>query len=161
MDRPDHYFARVRYAAPIADAFRAAATPGGENGWWSTDGDVARGAGEDVRLNWSDTDYIVFRVEQYDAPYAMRWSCIKQHDQNLPDPDEWIGTTLVWRFEPVDDTTTDLAFAHEGLAPRLDCYDACERGWDFFLRSSIRSLAERGQGAPFRTVVTSPETTRV
>ena len=143
------FVADVHYDASPEAVYDAIARPGGSDGWWTTDGDAVGAAGQRIRLNWSDDgDYVVFRVDVADRPTAMIWTCVEQHDRNLPQPNEWLGTTVVFELEP-DDTGTRLHFEHRGLTPQLDCYAICRDGWDHFLRRSIRQLVAVGHGLPF------------
>lgn len=45
------------------------------------------------------------------------------------------------------DRRTRLEFAHEGLAG-LGCEEMCTKGWDHYIRISLRGLVEAGEGAP-------------
>ena len=148
-DQLPGYRCRLAYRAAPAEVYAAAARPGGENGWWTTEGEVAIRQGDLMRLNWSPRDFIVFRLDLMRSPKAMEWTCVEQHDANLPQVDEWVGTTLRFRFSPSAEGTV-LDFEHAGLVPSLDCYDVCENGWDFFLRRSLTELVEDGKGAPYR-----------
>jgi uncharacterized protein YndB with AHSA1/START domain len=146
----DSFTADVRYPASPAAVYDALATPGGTTGWWSTDGDSdpATNAGEHIRLNWSDDDHVVFRVDAAERPASLRWTCVAQHDRNLPRPDEWVGTSVIFSLTADGDGTL-LHFEHQGLTPRLDCFGMCRDGWDFFLRRSVRQLVELGEGLPY------------
>jgi uncharacterized protein YndB with AHSA1/START domain/ketosteroid isomerase-like protein len=150
MPTTDSFTADVRYAASPAAVYDALATPGGTGGWWSTDGDgdAAAIAGGRIRLNWSDDDHVVFRVDSAERPAALRWTCVAQHDRNLPRPDEWVGTSVIFSLT-ADSEGTLLQFEHQGLTAKLDCFGLCRDGWDFFLRRSVRQLVELGQGLPY------------
>jgi uncharacterized protein YndB with AHSA1/START domain len=150
MPTTDSFTADVRYPASPAAVYDALATPGGSRGWWSThgDGDAAAIAGQHIRLDWSDDDHVVFRVDAADRPAALRWTCVAQHDRNLPRPDEWVGTSVIFSLTADGDGTL-LHFEHQGLTPTLECFGACRDGWDFFLRRSVRQLVELGQGLPY------------
>lgn len=150
MPTTDSFTAAVRYPATPGAVYDALATPGGTGGWWSTDGDsdAATIPGQHIRLNWSDHDHVVFCVDAAERPTALRWTCVAQHDRNLPRPDEWVGTSLSFSLIPDGDGTL-LEFEHRGLTPKLDCFGACRDGWDFFLRRSVRQLVELGQGLPY------------
>jgi len=145
----------VSFDATAAAVYDAIAAPGGTNGWWTTDGDVVKAPGQLLRLNWSATDHIVFRIDRADRPSLMRWTCVAQHDRNLPRPDEWVGTTLTFSLG-ASDRTADLRFTHHGLVPALDCFDMCEGGWNFFLRRSLKQLVEVGRGLPYDAGTSSP-----
>ncbi len=149
MIEAESFRADVRYAADREAVYAALAAPGGDNGWWSADGDVVSGEGARVRLNWSETDYVEFRIDAARAPRRMLWTCVAQRDRNLPRADEWVGTALSFTLEADADGTL-LRFEHRGLVPRLECYGVCAGGWDFFLRRSVRQLVELGAGIPYR-----------
>jgi uncharacterized protein YndB with AHSA1/START domain/ketosteroid isomerase-like protein len=146
----ESFTADVRYAASAAAVYDALATPGGTRGWWSTDGDsdAATTPGQHVRLNWSDDDHVVFCVDAAERPTALRWTCVAQHDRNLPRPDEWVGTHVIFTLTADGDGTL-LHFEHQGLTRKLDCFGQCRDGWDFFLRRSVRQLVELGHGLPY------------
>jgi uncharacterized protein YndB with AHSA1/START domain len=148
LARRRDYYTTAHYQASRQRVFDAAATPSGPSGWWTTRGENVTGAGNLMRLQWSDQDYILFQLEEIDRPTTMRWRCIEQHDRNLTPPDEWVGTTLSFRFVDEGDVTR-LDFVHEGLVPALRCFTVCENGWEFFLRRSLRQLVEAGEGLPF------------
>jgi uncharacterized protein YndB with AHSA1/START domain len=134
--------------APPADVFETLAVPAGPDGWWTTDGETAHEPGGTIRLNWSPADYIEFRVDRFEPAAAVDWTCVAQHDENLPQPDEWVGTTLAFRLRPEGGGTL-LRLVHRGLEPRLDCYGVCVRGWEAFLHASLKPLAEGGEGSPW------------
>jgi uncharacterized protein YndB with AHSA1/START domain len=148
MNGHDDYRCAITLDAPIASVYDALSTPAGLRGWWGTDAQVATEVGGHTRFNWSPTSFIVFRVEQLVRPTTIEWSCVEQQDENLPHPDEWVGTTL--SFDLTDDAgATRLAFVHRGLIRDLDCFETCESGWDHFLRHSLRRLVETGRGIPY------------
>jgi uncharacterized protein YndB with AHSA1/START domain/ketosteroid isomerase-like protein len=133
--------AEIRYAAPPEAVCDALAHP---ERWWSTSVDSD---GDRLRVNWRDGGFIEFRVAG-DPPRTLRWTCIAQDDRNLPEPDEWVGTTASFSLAADGDGTL-LRFTHEGLTPALDCFEMCERGWDHFLRRSVGQLLAVGQGLPY------------
>lgn len=149
MSARDHYRAEVHYPVPPRELFAALCRPAGRDGWWSTQGGSVAGEGSRLQLVWSETDFIEFEVTGFDEPGSMRWQCVAQHDRNLPEPDEWVGTALDFEIAGDGSGGAVLRFTHDGLEPALDCYVACERGWDFFLRRSIRSLLVDGVGMPY------------
>jgi hypothetical protein len=82
----------------------------------------------------------------------IEWECIRQvhnHDTGWSDLNDWEGTLIRFEIEPVDKETCVLHFEHQGLIPKLECYDACNSAWRFYLGESLKSLVETGQGMPF------------
>lgn len=41
-----------------------------------------------------------------------------------------------------------LRFTHDGLVPEYECYDACSRGWTFYIGESLCDLITTGYGHP-------------
>jgi len=63
----------------------------------------------------------------------------------LPD---WVGTAPVFTLTESGAEGCELRFRHEGLNPRLDCYDMCRTGWDQYL-PSLRDYIQTGTGNPY------------
>lgn len=144
----NNFSAQLHYRAQPGAVYEALTTPDGLRGWWGTDATVGTSPGELIRFRWSTTDFTELRIERLVNDREVLWTCVAQHDDNLPHPDEWVGTHFRFLLRPRDDGS-ELHFTHDGLQPKLACYDACAEGWDWFLRHSLRGLLEAGQGAPF------------
>jgi len=143
------FTAQIDYAVSPRVVYQALTTPDGLRGWWGTHATVATAPGKLIRFDWSDSDYIELRIDRLVQDREVQWTCAAQHDENLPHPDEWLGTEISFRLSPTT-TGTNLQFTHRGLQPDLACYDMCAGGWDWFLRHSLRGLLEHGQGSPFK-----------
>jgi|SRR6516164_5458911 hypothetical protein len=59
---------------------------------------------------------------------------------------EWNGTKVSFEISKKGNNTM-LQFTHQGLAPSLECFDACSGGWSYYL-NSLRNLIETGKGEP-------------
>lgn len=147
MSESDSYSIDIKLDAEIERVFTALTTGDGLRSWWGTDADVSEEVGGEIRLRWSATSYIVFRIDRLE-PGEVQWVCIDQHDENLPYPDEWIGTSPSFSLSS-ETAGTRLSFVHHGLKPRLECFTTCESGWDHFLLHSLKPLLESGTGSPF------------
>jgi uncharacterized protein YndB with AHSA1/START domain/TfoX/Sxy family transcriptional regulator of competence genes len=141
------YRQKIVLDAPVETVYRALTTGEGVAGWWA-EGEVAGERGGRVRFDWAAGSYTEFRVEDATPLTSVEWHCVAQHDVNLPVADEWVATTLSFRLAR-EGRRTRLAFVHHGLAPALECHDACASGWDHFLLSSLKDLVETGRGSPF------------
>jgi uncharacterized protein YndB with AHSA1/START domain len=141
------YSCQLHLEAPIGAVHDAIATSAGLRGWWTADAVAATEAGGTTRLGFGSA-YVVFRVDRLLRPTELDWTCVDQDDHGLPEPDEWVGTRPSFRLSE-ESGGTSLAFVHRGLGPQLACFGACERGWDRFLRGSLKPLVERGQGLPW------------
>lgn len=90
-------------------------------------------------------------VDLATRPSVVRWACSVHTGLS-----EWDGTTLTFDLAGDTPEASELKFQHIGLTPKLDCYDDCKWGWDYFLASLV-DYVERGQGSPFGAASRKPE----
>lgn len=88
-------------------------------------------------------DPLVLRVKQVSRPFTVIWDV--ESTATLP---EWVGTTIAFMLSEPDTGGCDVRFRHEGLSPRLECYDHCRTSWDQYL-ASLRDYIDSGTGQPF------------
>jgi len=63
------------------------------------------------------------------------------------DKTEWTNTHM--NFDIVaKGNLTEINFTHIGLVPEVECYDNCVNGWDQYVKGSLFSLLNEGQGQP-------------
>lgn len=135
----------IELAAPPDRVYEAIATADGVRSWW-TAGDVAEEVGGVSRLSFGH-GWTELRVEKLVPGREVEWACVAQRIEHFDPTDEWVGTRIRFRMEPLDDgRRTRLEFLHEGLAG-LGCEEMCAKGWDHYVRTSLRGLVERGEGA--------------
>jgi hypothetical protein len=65
----------------------------------------------------------------------------------IKDKKEWKGTEIVWEIA-WDGEKSTVTMTHVGLAPEGECYQTCERGWNFYVGESLRNLIVEGEGFP-------------
>jgi hypothetical protein len=107
-------------------------------GWWSTHLDRS---GNEFTVHF-DQNWTRVRAED------GHWTITAQDTPALPVPDEWVGDTLTFEVEEVDDTTIILHFTHHGLLAQ-ECADECRPAWQHYIASLV-SLAETGEGQPWK-----------
>jgi uncharacterized protein YndB with AHSA1/START domain len=135
----------IELAAPPPQVYAAIATEKGVTSWW-TDGSFAEEVGGVGRLTFG-SGWTALRVEKLVPEREVEWVCVAQDIGGFDPTDEWVGTRITFRLEPLDGgARTRLLFTHHGLAG-LGCEELCNRGWDHYIRLSLRSLVETGQGA--------------
>ena len=136
----------IDLAAPPLRVYEAIATPDGVRSWW-TDGTFAEEIGGVGRLTFGH-GWTELRVEKLVPDREVEWSCVGQQIEHFDPTDEWVGTKIRFHLTPLEGGwRTHLDFTHEGLAG-LGCEEMCTKGWDHYIRTSLRTLVESGEGAP-------------
>jgi uncharacterized protein YndB with AHSA1/START domain len=136
----------IELAAPPHRVYEAIATADGVRSWWAG-GSFAERVGGVGRLTFGN-GWTELRVDRLESDREVEWSCVGQDISHFEPTDEWVGTTIEFRLEPLDQgERTRLRFVHEGLAG-LGCEEMCVKGWAHYIGVSLRSLVETGVGAP-------------
>jgi hypothetical protein len=65
----------------------------------------------------------------------------------IEDKKEWKDTQVVFDISS-DGSTTAVTMTHAGLVPGVECYDACKKGWDFYILESLQKLLRENKGIP-------------
>jgi len=149
------YARRFRFRAPRERVFDAIATLEGVQGWWTPRASGSIEPGSEFELEFEGVDAQVMRVDGSVRPSLVEWKCLTHTGHP-----EWEGTTVRFALAEAGPHECELEFRHVGLVPELRCYDACERGWDFFLGVSLAGLVERGEGSPYHAARTPLEVAR-
>jgi uncharacterized protein YndB with AHSA1/START domain len=135
----------IELAASPSRVYEAIATADGVRSWW-VEGDLAEEVGGRSRLEFG-AGWTELRIDKLVPDREVEWTCVGQHIEHFDPTDEWVGTTIRFGLTPLDGgERTRLAFAHEGLAG-LGCEEMCAKGWDHYIRASLRGLVETGEGA--------------
>lgn len=130
-------------------------------GWWSENliGDSA--ALHDEFVFTDDTEYpgetarnrtgipfARFQVTEVVSGRRVVWHVVDSVLDFIDDQDEWTGTDVVFDIT-ADARGTTLHFTHEGLtAADSACFEACSRGWTFYITKSLYQLITTGAGQP-------------
>jgi uncharacterized protein YndB with AHSA1/START domain len=117
-------------------------------GWWSKGltGPSAQ-VGDEFTYRHEDLHRSTHRVTEAIPGEKVVWRTVDADIRHANDPAEWVGTEVCFEIARKGDAT-ELRFTHVGLVPDLDCYEACSRGWSFYVGDSLRRLITTGKGKP-------------
>jgi uncharacterized protein YndB with AHSA1/START domain len=135
----------VTIAGSSADVFAAILDT---RAWWNQAIDGPTGqVGDEFGFEVEGLHRIRARVTDVTPSRRVEWLVLENNFTFVKDQSEWVGDRIVFELEPVD-AGTKVTFTQHGLVPELECYDVCSNAWAFFVRDSLRLLAEQGQGKP-------------
>ncbi|WP_020578332.1 SRPBCC family protein [Actinopolymorpha alba] len=130
-------------------------------GWWSENlighsaalhdefifTDDSEYAGETVRAK-KGIRFARFQITEFVPGRRVVWHVVDSDNTGLDDRDEWTDTNVIFDIT-TDAQGTTLHFTHEGLtAAESACFEACLRGWTFFITKSLPQLLTTGAGLP-------------
>jgi hypothetical protein len=72
------------------------------------------------------------------------WLVVEGGPKFTKDKTEWIGTKIIFDISK-NGSKTEVHFTHQGLIPRLECYDSCTDAWGPIIRNSLRTLITEGK----------------
>ena len=138
------------YTASIEVAASAKAAFDGINSvskWWvtNTDGNSEK-LGDVFSVRWNGP-FVTFKISESVPEKSVVWDVTDCDLPFLKDTKEWVGTKVVFDIAPKGNAT-DITLTHVGLAPELECYGGCVKGWDQYFKDSLFKLITDGKGQP-------------
>ena len=115
--------------------------------WWAKHFEgSARNPGDRFTVRFGET-FVDFAISKARPDRAIVWQVANCHLPWLKDKTEWNGTSVAWELAP-DEGGTTVTMTHHGLAPGIECYGACEGGWNRHIRESLLAFLSQGKGNP-------------
>ncbi|WP_142784137.1 SRPBCC family protein [Changchengzhania lutea] len=120
--------------------------------WWGKIDNInLQKVGDQFSIFFEENTVWKFEITKISPNKEIRWKCIEAYHiiTGLDDIEtEWLNTELIWKFSESDTKNQILlSFEHKGLSPQLNCYEACNNGWNYFV-GSLKLLLETGKGTP-------------
>ena len=119
--------------------------------WWTihTDGRT-KAVGDEFTVQFGDVHLTTQRITVAVPGERIAWQVTQSHLPWLKDVEEWKGTEIIFEIAAGKEGTR-VSFTHVGLTPQVECHAQCEKGWDFFLGTSLLKLITEGAGLPDTT----------
>ena len=115
--------------------------------WWNQQATGrTQNVGDTFRVDFGET-WVDFEVLEAVANKRVVWRVTDCHLQWLKDHKEWQGTSVIWDLTTANDTTR-ITMTHAGLTPEVECFKACEAGWNFHVGESLFKLLTEDRGLP-------------
>jgi hypothetical protein len=115
--------------------------------WWAKNFEgAARKVGDTFTVRFGET-FVDFAISDAHPNRKIVWQVADCYLPWLKDKTEWNGTFVTWEIAPQAGVTS-IKFTHHGLTPDVECYSACETGWDGHIKKSLLNLLNVGKGFP-------------
>jgi hypothetical protein len=115
--------------------------------WWNKKSTgQAQEAGDTFRVDWGQT-WVDFKVLEAVPNKKFVWYVEDCHLPWLKNQAEWKDTKVIWELVAANGTT-EIQMTHVGLTPAVECFEACEAGWNFHVGQSLLKLLTEGHGLP-------------
>ncbi len=117
-------------------------------GWWSgeIDGRTDQ-VGAEFTYHYQDVHFSKQRIAELVPDERVVWRVLESHLNFTEDPDEWVGTEIIFEVSRKGDQT-EVRFRHQGLVPEFECFDQCSNAWSSYINNSLRHLITTGKGQP-------------
>jgi hypothetical protein len=91
--------------------------------------------------------FSILKVVEFVYAKRIVW---KVEDSFLPlfkNEKQWNGTSITWEIS-LENNLAKVHMMHIGLTPDVECYADSNKGWNFYLKESLRKLIVEGRGLP-------------
>lgn len=141
------------YPVDAQTLYRQFATQKGVRHWWTAHCTMDERLGGRAHFPFADAGFFATAtISELEPDRLVAWTVTdSKHPDSCrwTDLHDWIGTTIRFRIEPIDERRSNLTFTHEGLAP-LECAETCSSIWRTYLGQSLMNFLRSGTGDPYR-----------
>lgn len=114
--------------------------------WWP--GEIhgtSRHLNDEFTYRYEDFHFSRQRVIDLVPDQKLVWLVTESIINYVEDKKEWTGTKIIFEISEKDNKT-HLRFTHQGLDPRIECFDSCSNSWTQIIQQSLLSLITTGKG---------------
>lgn len=146
-----NYQCDIIIQAPIEKVYQAITKVEELRKWWTYDCSFDSAKLSDKYTFRFGAIYKTMQVKELVLNEKVIWKCVEHFypDESLIKNNEWEGTEIIFYLTNNLDNGTLLDFTHVGLTPELECFDICQKGWNYFLNESLKAYLEAGSGKPY------------
>jgi hypothetical protein len=138
------YHATITASVSPAEAFQDICEV---SAWWAKNfKGSAKKKGDLFTVSFGET-FVDFSIKDLISDKMVVWEVVDCNLHWLKDKKEWKGTEIVWELSSSNGSTR-IDMTHIGLVPEVECYDACETGWNHHIKDSLFKLLTEKKGMP-------------
>ncbi len=128
-------------------ARKAAEAISNPSAWWTENfGGSAKNLNDTFIVTFGET-FVRFNITEMIPEKRIVWLVKDCNLHWLKDKTEWNNTSILWEIMS-NSNSTQIEMTHIGLRPGIECFEACEKGWDQYVKDSLFRLLTKGKGIP-------------
>jgi hypothetical protein len=115
-------------------------------GWWTGNPGVEGSTGklgDEFTYRYEPHHYSKQKVTKLIPGKKVVWRVLESKLNFVEDKTEWTGTTITFEIAKKG-KKTEVRFTHVGLAPEIECFNACSNAWGSYINGSLRNLITKG-----------------
>lgn len=116
--------------------------------WW-TENLVGKSQvlNDEFTVQFGEVHYSKQKLVDFNPYNRVVWLVTESKLNFTQNPSEWTGTKII--FDVTEQNgKTKVQFTHEGLAPKIECYDACSNAWTDYIQGSLLKYINTRKGEP-------------
>ena len=116
--------------------------------WWNQNPEgSSHKLNDEFTVRFGDVHMSTQKLVEFILDKKVVWLVTDSQLNFLKDKHEWTDTKISFELSNQDNKTI-IHFTHFGLAPNVECYDACSPAWDQYIKGSLFKLLTEGKGTP-------------
>lgn len=116
--------------------------------WWTENlQGNSENLGDEFSVRFGDVHFSKQKIVEVIPGKKVVWLVTESLLNFLQNKEEWNGTRIVFEISR-QGKKTRVDFTHEGLAPDIECFDACSNAWSQYIHHSLFKLIAGGKGQP-------------
>ena len=121
--------------------------------WWTENLEgSSQNLGDEFSVRFGDVHYSRQKLVEVVPGKKVVWLVTDSKLNFLQNKQEWTNTQISFEVTAQDDKTK-IDFTHIGLAPAIECFNACSNAWSHYIQQSLFSLVTSGKGQPERKML--------
>jgi hypothetical protein len=118
-------------------------------GWWSgqIEGKTEK-LGDEFTYRYKDFHRSTQRITESVPGKKIVWTVSGSYLSFVEDKTEWNGSKVIFEISLKKFGQTEVRFTHQGLNPKVECFNACNDAWGSYIKGSLKNLITKGKGQP-------------